>query len=107
MGKALVAEAWAGCRGVQSRHRSTGGRYFFSQVVGGAVHPPLWQSLAQEKFCSSFVVTSETQVFLILVFLVHLTMINQNVWVKLLRQSMDRFPSGLVSKQVFCLITLF
>jgi hypothetical protein len=44
------------------------------------------------RFC---LVASEFQVLSIRVFLVHLTMINQNVCVKLLRQSIDTFPSGL------------
>lgn len=50
----------------------------------------------RENFCTDFyVVASKIQVLSIHVFLVHLTMINQNVCVKLLKQSIDSFPSGL------------
>lgn len=45
-------------------------------------------------------VPSETQVLLIHVFLVRLTMISRNVRGKLLRQSMGRFSSGLISVKV-------
>ena len=45
-------------------------------------------------------VAFETQILLIHVFWVHLTMLSQNVCGKLVRQSMDRFLSGLISGKV-------
>lgn len=56
---------------------------------------------AKKEFLKSFcAVASETQVLLSHVFLVHLTMISRNVCGNLPRQSMDRFPSGLISGKV-------
>ena len=71
---------------------------FLLQGDVGAVCPsPLVAYRAPNFFSKQFsMVVSETQVSLVHVFWVHLTMLSQNVCGKLLRQSMDRFPSGLI-----------